>query len=99
VVPPPTSSYSRPIRATTPSPTSSPGQDKISLDYQAFDPNVPNDFANWLATHATVSDVLIDLNVDGLHPGFDTILLKNIATANLHAGDFIVHSGGGPVII
>jgi hypothetical protein len=32
--------------------------------------------------------VLIDLNVDGLHPGADTILLKNVVSANLHAGDF-----------
>jgi hypothetical protein len=32
--------------------------------------------------------VLIDLNVDGLHPGVDTILLKNVASANLQAGDF-----------
>jgi VCBS repeat-containing protein len=68
-----------------------PGQDKISLDYHAFDANDPKDFANWLGTHATVSgssDLLIDLNVDGLHPGVDTILLKNVALASLHAGDF-----------
>jgi Ca2+-binding RTX toxin-like protein len=67
-----------------------PGQDQISLDYHAFDAAGPNDFSNWLATHATVSgsDVLIDLNVDGLHPGVDTILLKNVTTASLQAGDF-----------
>jgi VCBS repeat-containing protein len=67
-----------------------PGQDQIRLDYHAFDAAGPNDFSNWLATHATTSgsDVLIDLNVDGLHPGVDTILLKNVATASLHAGDF-----------
>ena len=72
-----------------------PGQDRISLDYHAFDAAGPNDFSHWLAAHATVSgssDVLIDLNVDGLHPGVDTILLKNVALANLHAGDFIVLS-------
>ena len=34
------------------------------------------------------SDVLIDLNVDGLHPGVDTILLKNVALASLQASDF-----------
>jgi Ca2+-binding RTX toxin-like protein len=67
-----------------------PGQDKIRLDYHAFDAAGPNDFSSWLATHAAVSgsDVLIDLNVDGLHPGVDTILLKNVGAASLHAGDF-----------
>jgi VCBS repeat-containing protein len=69
-----------------------PGQDQISLDYHAFDAAGPNDFSNWLRTHATDinnnHDVLIDLNVDGLHPGVDTILLKNVASASLHAGDF-----------
>jgi Tol biopolymer transport system component len=68
-----------------------PGQDRISLDYHAFDAAAgPNDFSNWLRTHGTNSgnDVLIDLNVDGLHPGVDTILLKNVASASLQAGDF-----------
>jgi VCBS repeat-containing protein len=73
-----------------------PGQDQISLDYHAFDAAAgPNDFSNWLRTHATdinninnTNDVLIDLNVDGLHPGVDTILLKNVASASLQAGDF-----------
>jgi Ca2+-binding RTX toxin-like protein len=67
-----------------------PGQDKISLDYHAFDANYPNDFSNWLTSHATVSgsDVLIDLNVNGNSAGVDTILLKSVALANLHAGDF-----------
>jgi VCBS repeat-containing protein len=68
-----------------------PGQDKISLDYHAFDAVAgQNDFSNWLRTHATDSggDVLIDLNVDGLHPGVDTILLKNVASASLQASDF-----------
>jgi VCBS repeat-containing protein len=67
-----------------------PGADQISLDYHAFDAAGPNDFASWLATHATDSggNVLIDLNVDGLHPGVDTILLKNVATASLQASDF-----------
>jgi hypothetical protein len=32
--------------------------------------------------------VLIDLNVDGQHPGVDTILLKNVTSASLQAGDF-----------
>jgi VCBS repeat-containing protein len=76
-----------------------PGQDKISLNYLAFDANDPYDFSNWLRTHATDihnninnnNDVLIDLNVSN-HPGVDTILLKNIATVNLQAGDFILHT-------
>jgi VCBS repeat-containing protein len=67
-----------------------PGADQISLDYHAFDAAGQNDFANWLATHATDSsgNVLIDLNVDGLHPGVDTILLKNVTAASLQASDF-----------
>ena len=36
-------------------------------------------------------DTLIDLNVDGAHPGVDTILLKNVDLHALHVGDFIVH--------
>jgi VCBS repeat-containing protein len=69
-----------------------PGQDKIRLDYHAFDAVGQNDFSSWLRTHATPSgsDVLIDLNVNGLQPGVDTILLKNVAIATLHAGDFHV---------
>jgi VCBS repeat-containing protein len=71
-----------------------PGQDKISLDYLAFDANDPNDFSNWLRTHAAPSgnDVLIDLNVGGNSLGVETILLKNVAAANLQAADFILHT-------
>lgn len=67
-----------------------PGADQISLDYHAFDAAGPNDFSNWLATHASVSgsDVLIDLNFDGNHAGVDTILLKNVPLASLQASDF-----------
>jgi hypothetical protein len=36
-------------------------------------------------------DLLIDLNVDGAHPNVDTILLKNVSVASLHASDFVVH--------
>jgi VCBS repeat-containing protein len=71
-----------------------PGQDKISLDYLAFDANDPNDFSSWLRTHATDinsnHDVLIDLNVNG--PAVETILLKNVVSANLQAADFILHT-------
>jgi VCBS repeat-containing protein len=74
-----------------------PGQDKISLDYLAFDSSDPYDFSSWLRTHTTAtgvngSDVLIDLNVDGQHPGVETILLKNVVSANLQAADFILHT-------
>jgi VCBS repeat-containing protein len=69
-----------------------PGTDRISLDYHAFDAVAgPNDFTSWLGTHAAVSgtsDVLIDLNFDGNHAGVDTILLKNVPLASLSAGDF-----------
>ncbi len=70
-----------------------PGQDRISLDYHAFNSG-PGDFDQWLATHgSTVNghDTLIDLNVDGTHPGVDTILLRNVDLHALHVGDFIVH--------
>jgi hypothetical protein len=30
---------------------------------------------------------------DGQHPNQDTILLKNVASANLHANDFILPIG------
>jgi Ca2+-binding RTX toxin-like protein len=67
-----------------------PGQDHIDLDYTAFTPGDPNSFSAWLASHATTSgsDLLIDLNVDTLHPNQDTILLKNVTA--LHANDFII---------
>jgi VCBS repeat-containing protein len=67
-----------------------PGQDQISLDYHAFDSSGPNDFTNWLNTHAAPigSDVLIDLNWDGNHVGVDTILLKNVTFASLSTSDF-----------
>ena len=58
-----------------------PGQDMIILDYHAFNSLQPNDFIHWLASHGSTAnghDMLIDLNVDGPHPGVDTILLKNV---------------------
>jgi Ca2+-binding RTX toxin-like protein len=69
-----------------------PGQDHIKLDYAAFTANDANSFNAWVtAGHATTSngsDVLIDLNLNGV----DTILLKNVTLTNLHASDFIVHA-------
>jgi VCBS repeat-containing protein len=77
-----------------------PGQDKISLDYLAFDANDPNDFSTWLRAHAAdihsninnTNDVLIDLNADGHSAGVETILLKNVVSASLQASDFILHT-------
>ncbi|MDB5581028.1 MAG: hypothetical protein JWR80_6204, partial [Bradyrhizobium sp.] len=78
-----------------------PGHDDIELDYEAFTTaSGPNDFSHWLASHATAvnGDVLIDLNIDGEHLNQDTILLKNVALASLHANDFILSPGGGNVL-
>jgi Ca2+-binding RTX toxin-like protein len=69
------------------------GQDHIQL---GFTPNGAGSFNTWLANHVTTanggSDLLIDLNSDGLHPNVDTILLKNTSLANLHSSDFILPS-------
>ncbi|MCA6109249.1 nidogen-like domain-containing protein [Bradyrhizobium cenepequi] len=70
-----------------------PGQDKIALDYVAFDPNSQESFNAWFQDHVSVAqnsnDVLIDL--DGNN--HNTILLKNLELANLHANDFIFPPG------
>jgi Ca2+-binding RTX toxin-like protein len=70
------------------------GQDHIQLDYAAFTAGDANSFNAWLASHVTTvnagSDLLIDLNPDGQHPGQDTILLKNASIGGLHANDFIL---------
>jgi len=64
-----------------------PGQDRIDL--RQFSEVVDSGNINgWLSAHAVQSstnpaDVLITL-------GNDTLTLKNVAVANLHAGDFIV---------
>jgi hypothetical protein len=95
---PATISNSRWSAPTTPTRTSqapSRGQDHINLDYDgaAFDPNNASSFNAWLASHATDingHDVMIDLNVDGNHSNVDTLLLKNVQLASLHASDFIV---------
>ena len=40
------------------------------------------------------SDLLIDLNPDGLPPpNQDAVLPKNVALANLHANEFMLPSG------
>jgi hypothetical protein len=74
----------------------SPGEDHILLDYAAFDASGPNDFSQWIAAHATTQgqDTLIDFDPLG-NPGQQSILLKNVAIANLHANDFILPASGG----
>jgi hypothetical protein len=71
------------------------GQSKIGLDFVAFDRNDADSFNSWLSSHAVSSgkDLLIDLDPHGQHPNQDTILLKNVASANLHANDFILPIG------
>jgi hypothetical protein len=61
------------------------GQDHIDLSAVV----TTTDTQAWLAQHATVSgsDTLITIDAA------DTILLKGVTAANLHANDFIVHSG------
>jgi VCBS repeat-containing protein len=70
-----------------------PGQDRIQLDYSAFDPHDAADFHNWLTDHAAQqgNDVLIDLHVSG--PDVDTILLKSVQLASLSMNDFLLHPG------
>ncbi len=64
-----------------------PGQDHIDLSGIVTTGNV----AEWMASHVAASpvnglDTLISLGDN------DTITLQNVAAANLHASDFIVHS-------
>jgi len=61
-----------------------PGEDHIDL--RAFSFVDSSNIGTWLGTHATTSgvDTLISLNSG------DTITLKNVALASLHASDFIV---------
>nr|WP_249792339.1 nidogen-like domain-containing protein [Bradyrhizobium sp. BRP22] len=67
------------------------GQDRIELDYVAFGPNGQNDFDHWLESHATVENGNVLIDLDG--NGHNTILLKNVALASLHANDFILPPG------
>ncbi|MFH0297241.1 nidogen-like domain-containing protein [Bradyrhizobium sp. 31Argb] len=70
-----------------------PGQDKIELDYVAFDPSGPNDFNHWLESHATSVNNGNDVQIDLDGNDHSTILLKNVALAHLHANDFILPPG------
>ena len=40
--------------------------------------------------------MLLDLNPDGAHSGQQTILLQNVALANLRANDFLLPGGNTP---
>jgi VCBS repeat-containing protein len=71
-----------------------PGQDKIELDYAAFAPSGQNDFSHWLESHAATVNSGNDVRIDLDGNGHDTILLKNVALASLHANDFILPPGG-----
>jgi hypothetical protein len=61
-----------------------PGQDHIDLSAVVTTSNL----SSWMAQHlaASSADTLITLDAA------DTILLKGVSVANLHAGDFIVHA-------
>jgi len=67
-----------------------PGQDTIQLD---FDPSGYHSFQYWLSHNAHSTgyrgqDTLITFD------NSDSLLLRNVSVWDLHASDFIVHSGG-----
>jgi VCBS repeat-containing protein len=73
------------------------GHDKIELNnFLGPDPSGnPNWFADWTASGAFTqqgNDTLIHLDVTDVTDQ-DTILLKNVMAASLHANDFLVHPG------
>jgi Ca2+-binding RTX toxin-like protein len=66
-----------------------PSRDKIVLNGLESVPSGDHWFSEWLAHGAMVSqgaDTLIHLD------GADTVLLKNVNMANLHANDFVIPS-------
>jgi VCBS repeat-containing protein len=71
----------------------SPGQDKIDLLANLpFTPDDVASFNSWLNSSAVAQagvDTLIQFE------GNNSILLSNVAKANLHMSDFILHPGGG----
>ncbi|WP_454624428.1 nidogen-like domain-containing protein [Bradyrhizobium cenepequi] len=70
-----------------------PGQDRIELDYVAFDPSGQNDFNHWLESHATSANDGNDVRIDLDGNDHNTILLKSVTLASLHANDFILPPG------
>ena len=69
-----------------------PGQDKIDLlTNLPFTPDNVASFHSWLNSSAVAqagADTLIQFD------GNNSILLSNVAKANLHMSDFILHPGG-----
>ncbi|MGY3605204.1 MULTISPECIES: nidogen-like domain-containing protein [unclassified Bradyrhizobium] len=70
-----------------------PGQDKIELDYVAFDPNSQESFNAWFQDHVAAAPNGHDVQIDLDGNDHNTILLKNVALAQLHANDFILPPG------
>jgi hypothetical protein len=69
-----------------------PGQDKIDLTDLPFTPDDAASFKSWLNSSAVAQagvDTLIQFD------GNNSILLSNVAKANLNMSDFILHPGGG----
>lgn len=61
-----------------------PGHDRIDLSAIVTTGNV----SSWMAQHLTASSADTLITIDAA----DTILLKGVSVASLHAGDFIVHA-------
>jgi Ca2+-binding RTX toxin-like protein len=76
----------------------SSGDDKIDVGYTVSDPTNSAAFDRWLISVAQTvgNDTLIDLDPDPnlLHPGPNTLLLKNVYMGNLQASDFVFHGSG-----
>ncbi|MBO4225994.1 cadherin-like domain-containing protein [Bradyrhizobium neotropicale] len=70
-----------------------PGHDKIELDYVAFDPNSQESFNAWFQDHVAAAPNGHDVQIDLDGNDHNTILLKNVALAQLHANDFILPPG------
>jgi Ca2+-binding RTX toxin-like protein len=70
-----------------------PGQDKIELDYAAFDPNSQESFNAWFQDHVVAAPNGNDVQIDLDGNDHNTILLKNVTLAHLHANDFILPPG------
>ena len=69
-----------------------PGQDRIQLDYLAFNPADAGSFDAWLSNHATAApgnpnSVLIDFD------GQNMVVLQGVSGASLRVNDFILHPG------
>jgi VCBS repeat-containing protein len=71
-----------------------PGQDKIELDYAAFDPNSQESFNAWLHDHVATAPNGHDVQIGLDGNDHNTILLKSVTLAQLHANDFILPPGG-----